>query len=117
MSRPQQRGARHQTMKKSKSLDDLSLELAHQDTWDRWIQEGISKTGFETLDYAVGIGCVTLEDREREQVAYMVINKLTGVVEFSTSILPEAMANLRGLQSGLDQERGMVNAAPKLLKN
>lgn len=73
--------------------------------------ERISDTGYSTPDYGVGIGYFSLEDQERAEPVYLVINRVTGVCEFSTNVLCRSISVMGDLQQELDRLRGLPKPA------
>lgn len=108
---------RKKMRRRKRKKNNLELQPLCTEAWHYWTDRGIRSTSYETLDYAVGIGCVTADDQERAQVVYMLVNKLTGVVEYSTSVLPEALANMVAIQAGLDNERAKLGPVTSKTKN
>lgn len=68
---------------------------------------GVSELEYTTADYRVGMDLGTAG-----KAMYIVVNRVTGVVEYASSMLPDTISTMRALQSTLDEHRKSLAVVP-----
>lgn len=65
--------------------------------------EGVIDTEHQTDDYIVGIGYPDFSSETMGRLLYMVVNKNTGVIEYSDAILPNAIRTMNSIQKAMGE--------------
>lgn len=70
---------------------------------------GVSDTEYVTADYRIG-----LDLGVAGKAMYIVVNRVFGVVEYATAVLPDAVSTMRILQDQLTKLRDTTGVVPPL---
>lgn len=82
-----------------------SLLLHHYNTVSRLARDGADDLGLYTKDYGLAVGFDNPADEKEGRLKYLIVNRVTGVVEGAGPFLPQALANLFQIQVHLDAVR------------
>jgi hypothetical protein len=81
-------------------------DIAHnavKETYEAYEADGFIDTDYRTQDYIVAIGYPDITAENEGRLFYCVVNISTGVIEYSTAILPQAVLNMNGIQASFDE--------------
>lgn len=78
-----------------------TLQQVHQGAVDVAKGDGLLDTEWQTADYRIGIGFHTQKDEEDRYLTYVIVNKITGVIELSGASLPNVILNMHNFQNHL----------------
>lgn len=69
------------------------------------MENGLLDTEYKTADYGIAIGFASESHELQGLLSYVVVNRVTGVIEASSAVLPQALSALRQLQGHMDEAK------------